>query len=959
MLRHRIIGRTPILAASALVLACSTSIDQPTNPRLGPKGPSQDVTPGAPQLVIVEVMADPSKVADAAGEYIKLYNPGPVDVNLQNYKVLSASGTTVYTGSTTVESHTIVSSVPLPVGACVVLGNNIASGSNGGITTEAYSYGTSITLGNNNTDWVEIKTATGVLLDSVAYSASTVNLGVSPATRTITSSFTPQTGIARLVVDPSIDHTVMAGANWVSATTTFGLGDKGTPNDCQYTWRSGGSTAGPLDHVVISGGTTVTAGATLALTATPQDAANKPIATATVTWSSDNTAVATVDNSGVVTGVAANAQSVKITATATDNGITKSASQQVTVTTPEIHWIDVSSSSSSFPPGFQTQLFATARVASGGTIVNANFTFEALDPTIATVALVQNTGIITGVSASATKPRIKITAVPVGGGTPYEFTTSPVTIETPVVSPPTTYANNIEFGFPSAATPLNLNDLLIARPQYTLSYNASRGTPNWVSYELDSRQIVSGQDRCNCFTADPLLPVNKQILTSDYTNGGFDRGHMTRSADRTTANVDNASTFYLTNIVPQQADLNQGVWAQFENALADSATKGGRAVYVITGPIYTPSHPLTFLKNEGKVAVPDSTWKIALIGPRNGGVPFTLGSVQSWDDLAGLTVLAVNMPNVAGVRSVPWQTYLTTVDHIELSTGLDVLSLLPLAFQTAVEAGDHPPTASFTLNGAQTEGSSLGLDASASSDPDIGHPEIGRAEALSYTWNFGDGTNASGKTTTKTYANNGTFTMTLTVTDVFGWQKTSSRLVTIGNVAPQIAPFNGATILQGETYTSGGSFTDPGAAAWIASVNYGDGTGNQPLALTGKTFSLSHTFAAAGTFTVAVTVTDGDALATRGATVVVESASQGIGHLDESIQGLGDALNGGQVNSLRSKLKNASSQLDKGNSGAAANTLDAFANEIQATINSGRLSDADGSAILAYVRRVIGSIKAG
>jgi hypothetical protein len=311
------------------------------------------------------------------------------------------------------------------------------------------------------------------------------------------------------------------------------------------------------------------------------------------------------------------------------------------------------------------------------------------------------------------------------------------------------------------------------------------------------------------------------------------------------------------------------------------------------------------------------------------------------------------------VRSVPWQTYLTTVDHIELSTGLDVLSLLPLAFQTAVEAGDHPPTASFTLNGAQTEGSSLGLDASASSDPDIGHPEIGRVEALGYTWNFGDGTSASGKTATKTYANNGTFTMTLTVTDVFGWQKTSSRVVTIGNVAPQIAAFNGATILQGETYTSAGSFTDPGADAWIASVNYGDGSGNQPLALTGKTFSLSHTFAAAGAFTVAVTVTDGDALATRGATVVVESAAQGIGHLDESIQGLGDALNGGQVNSLRSKLKNASSQLDKGNSGAAANTLDAFANEIQATINSGRLSDADGSAILAYVRRVIGSIKAG
>ena len=956
MLRDKLIGRTPLLAASALVLACSSSVDQPTTPRLGPSAASRDVVAGAPQLVIVEVMADPSKVADAAGEYIKLYNPGPVDVNLQNYRVLSASGTTVYTGSTTVESHTISASVSLAVGACVVLGNSTLSTSNGGITTEAYSYGTAITLGNNNTDWVEIKTPAGVLLDSVSYSASTINTGVTPATRTITTAFTAQTGIARLVVDPSVDHTVMAGTNWVSATTTFGLGDKGTPNDCQYTWRSSGSTAGPLDHVAISGGTTVTTGATLALTATPQDAANAAIGTATVTWASDNINAATVDNSGVVTGVAPSAQPVKITATATDNGITKSASQFVTVTIPEIHWIDVSSSSSSFPPGFQTQLFATARVSSGGTIVNATFTFESLDPTIATVALVQNTGIVTGVSGSATKPRIKITAVPVGGGTPYEFTTTPVTIETPVTSPPTTYANNIEFGFPSPASPLNVNDLLIARPQYTLSYNISRGTPNWVSYELDSRQIVSGQDRCNCFTADPILPANKQILTSDYTNGGFDRGHMTRSADRTTANVDNASTFYLTNIVPQQGDLNQGVWAQFENALGDSATKGGRAVYIITGPVYSPSHSLVFLKNEGKVAVPDSTWKVALIGPRSGGVPFTVGAIQSWDDLAGITVLAVNMPNITGVRNDPWQKYLTTVDRIEQSTGLDVLSLLPIAFQTAIEAGDHPPTASFAVSGVQDEGSSLALDASASTDPDIGHPEIGRTEALSYTWDFGDGTTGAGKTPTKTYSNNGVFTLTLTVTDIFGWQKKTSRVVTIGNVAPQIAPFAGATILQGETYKSAGTFSDPGADAWVASVNYGDGSGNQPLALSGKSFSLSHTFASTGSFTVTVSVTDGDALSTRTATVLVESPTQGIGHLDDAVQGLAGSLNGGELNSLRSKLKNAAAQLEKGNAGAAANVLTAFANELRATVESGRLDDASAAPILTYVRRVIMSI---
>src|SRR4029077_9380301 len=152
-----------------------------------------------------------------------------------------------------------------------------------------------------------------------------------------------------------------------------------------------------------------------------------------------------------------------------------------------------------------------------------------------------------------------------------------------------------------------------------------------VSYELDDRQFGS-EDRCNCFTADPNLPSDKLIYTSDYTNGGFHGGHMTRASDRTAANVDNATTFFLTNVVPQTADLNEGVWAQFENTLADSA-QAGRAVYIITGPLYSKSHGLTFVKNEGKIAVPDSTWKIALIGPDPGGVPFTRANVQTLTDL--------------------------------------------------------------------------------------------------------------------------------------------------------------------------------------------------------------------------------------------------------------------------------------------------------------------------------------
>ena len=59
-----------------------------------------------------------------------------------------------------------------------------------------------------------------------------------------------------------------------------------------------------------------------------------------------------------------------------------------------------------------------------------------------------------------------------------------------------------------------------------------------------------------------------------------------------------------------------------------------------------------------------------------------------------------------------------------------------------------------------------------------------------------------------------------------------------------------------------GAFTDPGADTWTATVDYGDGSGAQPLPLNpDKTFNLSHFYADNGTFTVTVTVTDDDGAA--------------------------------------------------------------------------------------------------
>jgi DNA/RNA endonuclease G (NUC1) len=845
------------LARAALVVGCGLSIlscvDSPTSSergRLTPSSPRLATVP-APTIGISQVYGGGGNSgATLKNDFIELFNPGGTPVTITGWSVQYASS-----GGSTWQV-TALSGTIQPGGYYLVQ----ESAGTGGTTalpspdaTGTIAMGATagkIALVSSTTALSGTCPAAGAAVDEVSFGTTATDCGAGT-----TATLSNTTAAIRLG----------GGCAYTgSLSADFSTGAPTPRNSASpISICPGLIPVGALDHVLIAGPATVTTGATIQLAATPQDANNQTVTTATVTWSSSDASVASVDQTGKVTGVAANPNPVTITATADDNGITSSAQKAITVLTPTINWIDVSSSSTSFPPGFQTQLFATARVSSGGTIIPATFTFEALDPAIATIATVANSGIITGVAAgNGTRPAFRITATPVGGGTPYVFDSRPVTIETPVNAPLSIYAVNDEFGDPTPASASNANDLLIVRPQYTLSYNQYRGTPNWVSYELDSRQVVPGQDRCNCFTADPTLPASAQIFTSDYTNGGYDRGHMARSFDRTAANVDNARTFYLTNIVPQMADLNQGVWAQFENALGDSATLGGRAVYIVTGPLYSTSHALSFIKNEGKVAIPDSTWKVALIGPRNSGTPFGRGNVQAWDDLAGLTVLAVNMPNVAGVRNDPWSKYLTTVDKIEAATGVDVLSLLQTAFQDALEAGDHAPAAQFAVSGALDEGSPVSFDASASTDVDLGRTDLGRTEALQYTWTFSDGGQATGKTVTHTFADNGSYTATLVVSDAFGWEKSSVQTVAIGNVAPTVslAATTPLSILSGDAVSISASFTDPGSdAPWKALIDWGNGsTTPSTRSASGATITGTSSYLALGSHTITLSVADKD-----------------------------------------------------------------------------------------------------
>ena len=557
------------------------------------------------------------------------------------------------------------------------------------------------------------------------------------------------------------------------------------------------------------------------------------------------------------------------------------------------------------PVGFQDQIFANF-LTSTGAPMTTTVTWTSETPALASI---DARGVITSLAAGTAILR----------ATAEDGTTGTWALPMGIATPGNTaqYGSNTEFGEPTDANASD--DFIVRRDQYTASFNAARGTPNWVSYNLDATHFGS-QDRCDCFTFDPELRAESfpSYTTADYTGAGtfhgygIDRGHLARSFDRTTGSYDNATTFYFSNIIPQSADLNQGPWSVMETYLGDLARFQNKEVYIITGPAGSKGT----VKNEGRITIPESVWKVALIMPRDQGI-------ENIDDLSDFEIIAVIAPNVPGVRNADWESWKTTVDAVEALSGYDLLALLNDQIEIAAESNTKPPVAAVDGPYTGAEGSAITMSAASSSDPD--------GDVLSYRWVFGDGATAMGATATHSYAQNGSYTVRMIVTDPRGLVDTAVTTATVSNVAPVLAPFAGAVIWPRQTYMASGTFTDPGADSWTGTVNFGDGT-SEALTISGKRFSLDHVYQRAGTYTVTVSVSDGEAGDTETATVRVLTAPEVIAVATGKIESmvtkgnvlpkfgkpmlgaLGVALQGieqGNPNQLDAALRNMQAQLDR------------------------------------------------
>lgn len=242
----------------------------------------------------------------------------------------------------------------------------------------------------------------------------------------------------------------------------------------------------------------------------------------------------------------------------------------------------------------------------------------------------------------------------------------------------------------------NADNFLMLKPQYALSYNKGKSIANWTSWQLNQnclgdvqRCTVGGQDG---FAPDTSLPSGfKPVVPSDYQGSGFDRGHMTPSADRTANATDNCATFLMTNIIPQSPDVNQGPWATLESYSRD-LVKDGKELYIISGGAGVGGEGRNGSKTSfnGKssklnITVPASSWKVIVVLDQPG---LGLSGIDK-----NTRIIAVNMPQQQGVKGEPWDIkvngnhkYITSVKEIEKLTGYNFLSNVPKDVQDVIEA---------------------------------------------------------------------------------------------------------------------------------------------------------------------------------------------------------------------------------------------------------------------------------
>ncbi|NIR47099.1 DNA/RNA non-specific endonuclease [candidate division KSB1 bacterium] len=146
---------------------------------------------------------------------------------------------------------------------------------------------------------------------------------------------------------------------------------------------------------------------------------------------------------------------------------------------------------------------------------------------------------------------------------------------------------------------------------FAVGYSEERRNPLWAVYKAS--ELLGDAERLRYerpkfyFRDIRVTPA----VDGRTFGGGFDRGHMVPNAviGSQYGSLAQMETFYMTNMCPQNADLNQGPWMRLERWIPQAAEENDH-IFVVCGPIFGDKPAIVDRGRERGIQIPDAFYMI-------------------------------------------------------------------------------------------------------------------------------------------------------------------------------------------------------------------------------------------------------------------------------------------------------------------------------------------------------------
>ncbi len=195
---------------------------------------------------------------------------------------------------------------------------------------------------------------------------------------------------------------------------------------------------------------------------------------------------------------------------------------------------------------------------------------------------------------------------------------------------------------------------------FAVMYSGKTKTPIWSAEHLTKQKVMQGKrlSRKNNFHEEMRIASRYRANVSDYSDSGYDRGHLAPNANMANKK-EQYDSFSLANIAPQSPYLNRGIWKKLESSVRSLTRKHGE-VYSVTGVLFKTQTPATL---PNKLAIPTHFFKAVYvpkteqagvyIAPNDESGRLTLVSLDEFVTYANINVMPALTTNITQSVNLP------------------------------------------------------------------------------------------------------------------------------------------------------------------------------------------------------------------------------------------------------------------------------------------------------------------